>query len=370
MFAGLSRPVGTGGTNSDEDVFGAKGGLRATGDWNPIWDTFTHPTSEPEETFETAVTGFQDRFGLKSDGIIKPGGPTETTLRAESARRDLADRDVPEPPAALRLKRGVGANQPNRPDDVAPVQFALQALARPDLGLGPLMGTPPKLDVFQSKFGLKPDGIMLPGGPTEQTLNRLVGPLLVSQRLNPSPQSARKEAVPSPAPKPDPPPEPAFDPRDIISKDPNDIRNENPGRLCGGYKIAVQNQERKLAELQAEYDKEWEVYEEHKAETARLDAVAKQAARDSMPGAVSRACEEWKPRTFVGHVVQFICEHGGDIVSVIVPQKAYYEYKTQAEKEVEQHNIVKAASDKIKKETKELGRLNRLLRECLADQSP
>ena len=182
MFSGVSNSIGHGGMNDESDIFATKAGLAQTGDFNPMWDLYDHKTSEPEKRLGNTIETFQGRFGLKKDGLMTPGGPTETTLKAETAKVAREDVGLPKAPDPIALKAPVGLNQSNRPEDIAPVQTAFQALSQPTFGLSQLAGSPPTLETFQSKFGLKPDGIMLPGGPTEQTLNRLAGPIMAANR--------------------------------------------------------------------------------------------------------------------------------------------------------------------------------------------
>ena len=85
------------------------------------------------------------------------------------------------PQERLRLSRGVGDGLPNRAPDVAALAAALDHFGRYNVKTeAPVSGGSQlvwKLDNalrgFQRSFGLKPDGRVLPGGPTATTLNTL-----------------------------------------------------------------------------------------------------------------------------------------------------------------------------------------------------
>lgn len=103
------------------------------------------------------------------------------------------------PQERLRLARGVGDGLPNQAQDVAALASALDHLGRYTAKQEqPLAGRSQldwKLDNalrgFQRNFGLKPDGRVLPGGPTAITLNTLLAGGL-SALCQTRPRSARE----------------------------------------------------------------------------------------------------------------------------------------------------------------------------------
>lgn len=186
----------------------------------------------------------QQRHGLTVDGIAKPGGPTETVLKADLARletgtnpaRTLAEETArtlvsepagdaddiaaivartkkkqaawdtrwpqpktktkPKPAAAqpaLTLRGGVGLHQPNAPADVLDLKQALavtghylaDAARRADPTPEPDLNV--ALTAFQRDFNLTLDGVSLPGGETERRLNEIAGPIAASNSASPDP---------------------------------------------------------------------------------------------------------------------------------------------------------------------------------------
>lgn len=75
----------------------------------------------------------------------------------------------------LRLRHSVGHQQQNRPDDVLRVKTALNQLGHYDvgkhgLGAGADEALVSAISEYQRQRGLKADGQMHPGGPTERDI--------------------------------------------------------------------------------------------------------------------------------------------------------------------------------------------------------
>lgn len=106
------------------------------------------------------------------------------------------------------LSAPVGANAPNRREDVAQVEEALFSLD--GLGLSqrlPRSGRPSTrlnatIAAFQGLNGLEPDGLINPGGPTPETLTRKL-PLAIAPET-PLPAPTVEPAALNPQPQPEP----------------------------------------------------------------------------------------------------------------------------------------------------------------------
>ena len=165
--------------------------------------------------FFDGLKAFQKDNGLRVDGIANPGGPTERVLDTRLHEIEtpkpakpafsvptilgtdtrVKGRKRPAPlgknvarqnraaastgsvqPAVEALRQGLGmlgyypTGEDGAPevDPKRPAEIAPDLLDDPDLVMG--------LQTFQRHFGLDPDGLVKPGGPTEATLNRLVQP--------------------------------------------------------------------------------------------------------------------------------------------------------------------------------------------------
>lgn len=167
----LKSPVGNGRDNDPADVVAVKRALERLGLMQrPSYGL----TGFIDRETDTALRRFQRDRGLGVDGYARPGGPTERNLNGALAggrppRLDGRARTVP-------IADGVGRGEPNEPEDVRAVQQAMAALGRvridrtaPPNGVAdrPLVEA---LEAFQRENGLKEDGIVLPGGPTQVAL--------------------------------------------------------------------------------------------------------------------------------------------------------------------------------------------------------
>ena len=128
-----------------------------------------------------ALRSFQAGQGLREDAVLRPGGPTEGRLNRllEQGRglgagsRDGVDLVARERlPGALAGR--VGRGQENHPVDVATVGGALRRLGhvRPGASRPFTIGVVSRgLRRLQRAAGLPHDGIITPGGPTEEALS-------------------------------------------------------------------------------------------------------------------------------------------------------------------------------------------------------
>lgn len=74
----IEKSVGNNMVNEDEDVRHVKGALSRIG----LFDQSVAPEPHGIITHEmdTAIKGFQGAKGLKIDGVLEPGGETETAI--------------------------------------------------------------------------------------------------------------------------------------------------------------------------------------------------------------------------------------------------------------------------------------------------
>jgi len=169
------------------DVRALKTALQQVGDYAPPGGAITAWSDAP--MFDE-LKRFQRRTGLTADGIVSPGGPTETALNAA-----LAERAQPgsRHHSVFRLGDGVGADQPNRGADVRNTKRALawagyypqERAQDPEPSVDDALGF--GLLGFQHDFGLTADSYLRPGGETERKLNRLIAPLIAQSGVRASP---------------------------------------------------------------------------------------------------------------------------------------------------------------------------------------
>ena len=131
-------------------------------------------TPWPDGAMFKGIETFQERNRLKVDGVMAPGEETETWLgkALKGEKRRISD--------IFGLGSYVGPGRANRPQDVRltkralalaghyPADLARETSAEADslLARG--------ISAFQSRHGLKQDGLMAPGGETERELERTV----------------------------------------------------------------------------------------------------------------------------------------------------------------------------------------------------
>lgn len=128
---------------------------------------------------------FQSASGLNPDGVVFPDGPTFANLRKRTAPMLKAAGFVPDRKAwPLLLSASIGPGQANRSEDLTQlgmVAHATGALYSTDsFGVSNAeqgrIYSPTDLEFsdlkfFQRSHRLEPDGLMLPGGPTEAYLS-------------------------------------------------------------------------------------------------------------------------------------------------------------------------------------------------------
>ena len=144
------------------------------------------------------LKSFQRDSGLRVDGVMRPGGPTERLL-ANAGRR----------PAPLGFGGSVGPSRPNRRADVTRARRALAATGHLDGTAGGTAGADLTMAIqsFQRDFNLARDGVIDPGGPTDRALGRVVSPtgaLVARQPERPRPPGAGTPIIPPQARQPRP----------------------------------------------------------------------------------------------------------------------------------------------------------------------
>ena len=77
----VKKTIGSSWNVDEDDVVKTKTALKKTGDYKQLeWGV----TGYPDQDMFDGLKSFQKREGLQVDGVMKPGGPTETRLREKS----------------------------------------------------------------------------------------------------------------------------------------------------------------------------------------------------------------------------------------------------------------------------------------------
>ncbi len=196
MHISLRTPVGDGHENDPRDIADLQKSLVAVGAISPNRRATRSPEILTPE-IDMAVSSYQADRGLKVDGQLHPGGPTERAINNDLAGkprgaalaaptgRAVTPKRVT--PFKLGLQDGVGEGEPNPVGDVKRMKQALGALGL--MAEDPFDDPRPFLDgttnkallKFQRDNGLKPDALARPGGPTERALNAVVTANLVQR---------------------------------------------------------------------------------------------------------------------------------------------------------------------------------------------
>lgn len=115
----VGRPVGTGHSRAS-DVIRLRKALRETGHGSSPPD----PSGVYDPSISASIERFQRDFGLESDGIVLPGGPTEQVLdMALAARREDGEAGL----SSLRdSMREAGAAFEPKPGSTVPVAASAQ----------------------------------------------------------------------------------------------------------------------------------------------------------------------------------------------------------------------------------------------------
>jgi peptidoglycan hydrolase-like protein with peptidoglycan-binding domain len=186
MLLTISAPVGRGQENEPNDVYATDNAMREAGIYSPDYPYDAGPARYLHDPMVEAVENFQQRNGLKVDGYLNPGGPTERAInnRLLSKPRGVGLLYEPLEPISAR----VGNGMENRRDDVRTIQRSLGALGlMPEDPFDDPHGfiderTEDALRNFQSRKGLLVDGWAGPGGETERELRDALSGLARSSR--------------------------------------------------------------------------------------------------------------------------------------------------------------------------------------------
>ena len=189
LFSGIksifSGGIGNDEDNNENDVIKARDGLAKAG-----YEAGEKGLGILDRALDTATKAFQKDNGLKIDGVMKPGGETETTLRAILNRKSGKSPEVkgkgnnffPTPPKPLKLQSSIGDGYDNTVEDIGALENVLAGLGH--LKLGDLNKGKGKIRQsiiastkdFQKKNGLFVDGVIKPNGETQQALNEAIKP--------------------------------------------------------------------------------------------------------------------------------------------------------------------------------------------------
>jgi hypothetical protein len=78
ILGGLADEVGNGRANREDDLLKVR---RAFGALGRMEEPEDEPSGFIDRAFDTAIHGFQRDKGLRVDGLMRPGGPTERSLQ-------------------------------------------------------------------------------------------------------------------------------------------------------------------------------------------------------------------------------------------------------------------------------------------------
>lgn len=195
----LKQPVGPSQPNKSDDVAALQDALGTFAQYHGKEDAI----GRHDGTLDSAIRTVQHRFGLKADGVAKPGGPTEFLLNAILAggAGALAPDPARTPDRAsfrqrLLLKGAVGEAGHNDPDDEATVRHGLALLGHLPLGaIVPGNRLPPRalgdgIARLLRRHGRPPARTLTPGSPAAATLAKELG-------------IAYADKLPEEAPRPD-----------------------------------------------------------------------------------------------------------------------------------------------------------------------
>ncbi|MBL6934027.1 MAG: peptidoglycan-binding protein [Alphaproteobacteria bacterium] len=295
----LNDTIGSSYATDPDDVLRTKKGLNRLGFYAVPKEYGMTPW--PDEDLFESLKSFQRDNGLAVDGIMKPGGPTQSLLeRRLSGRKD--ERDLI--PRSFAPLSGLGKGQKNRAEDVLGLRRGLAGLGFMPRGEAvsekTLFDSPLEKAVkaLQQNHGLKEDGVLRPKGPTLEALAQRLRELADDDDddyIKPPPKPSRKpdppvQIPPKPSRKPEPPidippkptpkPTPPQDPDKPSPDDPDKPKPDDPNKekcrqLAGDIKnakVAIKKFEPTLAKAQRRVEKAREKL-----------ATARQAMADSHP---------------------------------------------------------------------------------------
>jgi hypothetical protein len=155
--------------------------LRKINAYSPPPEYADNPQRYATEPMIGALERYQERNGLKIDGVANPGGPTERAINNHLLEKPRGAGLLYDPPSSLAGTVGNGFE--NRPKDVAGVQRRLGALNYlPEDPFDRPRGfideaTTNGVKAFQRANGLIEDGWLAPRGETERALEEAVSDL-------------------------------------------------------------------------------------------------------------------------------------------------------------------------------------------------
>lgn len=177
----LQGPVGKGQENNPKDVEALDDRLRKVNAYVPPAEYAESAQHYATEPMIGALERYQERRGLKIDGVAKPGGPTERAINNDLLQKPRGAGLLYDPPSALTDTVGNGFE--NRREDVATVKRGLGALGLlPEDPFDKPHGfideaTTNGIKAFQRAKGLTDDGWLAPNGETERALQEAVADL-------------------------------------------------------------------------------------------------------------------------------------------------------------------------------------------------
>lgn len=177
----LQSPVGKGQENNPDDIEAIDARLRKINAYSPPPEYADNPQRYATEPMVDALERYQERNGLKIDGIANPGGPTERAINNHLLEKPRGAGLLYDPPSSLAGTVGNGFE--NRPKDVAGVQRRLGALNYlPEDPFDRPRGfideaTTNGIKAFQRAKGLAEDGWLAPRGETERALDNAIADL-------------------------------------------------------------------------------------------------------------------------------------------------------------------------------------------------
>ncbi len=177
----LNGPVGSGQINDPDDVYAFDNALREIGAYAPPPEYAVEPQRYSTAPMIDALGRFQEKEGLKVDGIANPDGPTERAINNRLLRKPRGAGLLYE--AVGALSGAVGNGFDNERKDVQNVQRALGALDyMPEDPFDRPHGfidepTTKAVKRFQADNGLTVDGWLAPHGETEKALSKELGAL-------------------------------------------------------------------------------------------------------------------------------------------------------------------------------------------------
>jgi len=184
----LSAPVGKGQENRPDDIAAFDQRLRRIGTYDPPPEYAHEPQRYATEPVIDALDRFQEKNGLKVDGIANPGGPTERAINNRLLNKPRGAGLMLDPPPPIG--DNVGNGLANAARDVASVKRRLGALDYlPEDPFDTPSGiiteaTTNGIKRFQLDNGLTSDGWMAPGGETERALDKAISDTARSESYN------------------------------------------------------------------------------------------------------------------------------------------------------------------------------------------